>query len=114
MPNFSFNWNTITFSQDGDDVVATINIEGTADGFGIVLGSLTCHGIGTPSGTYEMLAVSYPEQGEQVVGRGQGEWQQVAPHRWESQQTPQLSTGDTIKGEGIFDLPNRTWSGSFA
>jgi hypothetical protein len=114
MPNFSFNWNTITFSESGDDVIATINIEGTADGFGVVLGTLTVQGAGTPSGTYQMLAVSFPEEGEQVIGRGTGEWQQVAPHLWESQQTTQLSTGDTVKGEGVFDLPNRTWSGSFS
>jgi hypothetical protein len=114
MPNFSFNWNTITFSESGGDVIATINIEGTADGFGTVLGTLRCVGAGTPSGTYEMLAVSFPEIGEQVIGRGIGEWRQVAPGRWESTQTTSLSTGDTVKGEGIFDLPNRTWSGTFS
>ena len=114
MADFSFNWNTITFSESDGGVIATINIEGTADGFGIVLGTWTVHGAGTPSGTYEMLAVSFPEAGEQVIGRGIGEWRQVAPDRWESSQTTSLSTGDSIKGEGIFDLPNRSWSGSFS
>jgi hypothetical protein len=113
MPDFSFNWNTITFSESQGDVIATINIEGTAEGFGTVLGTLTVRGAGTPSGTYEMLAVSFPEEGEQVIGRGTGDWRQVAADRWESNQTTALSTGDSIKGEGIFDLPNRTWSGSF-
>jgi hypothetical protein len=113
MPNFSTTWNTITLSESGGDVIATINFEGTADGFGPIMGTLTCQGAGTPSGTYQMLAVSFPEQGEQVIGRGTGEWRQVAPDRWESTQTTDLSTGDSIKGQGIFDLPNRTWSGSF-
>ena len=113
MPSFSFTWNTITFSEEGGDVIATINIEGTAEGFGTVLGTLKCYGAGTPSGTYEFLGVSFPEQGEQVIGRGQGEWQQVGPTRWESSQTTHLSTGDTVKGEGVFDLPNRTWAGTF-
>jgi hypothetical protein len=113
MPTFSFNWNTITFSEIDGDVMASINIEGTAEGFGTVLGTLHCHNAGSPAGTYEMLAVSFPESGEQVIGRGTGEWRQVAPHRWESTQTTVLSTGQTVKGEGIFDLPNRTWSGSF-
>jgi hypothetical protein len=114
MADFSFNWNTITFSESDGGVVATINIEGTAEGFGTVLGTLTVHNAGTPSGTYEMLAVSFPEAGEQVIGRGTGDWRQVAPHRWESTQTTALSTGDTVKGEGIFDLPNRSWSGTFS
>jgi hypothetical protein len=79
-----------------------------------VLGTLRCHGAGTPAGTYEFLAVSFPETGEQVIGRGNGEWRQVAPDRWENSQTTMLSTGQTVKGEGVFDLPNRTWSGTFA
>ena len=114
MPNFSFNWNTMQFVDAGDDIIVNINIEGTAEGFGIVMGTLKVYGCGQTSGTYEFTAISFPEEGEQVTGRGTGEWQQVAPHRWESQQTTHLSTGDTIKGEGVFDLPNRTWSGTFA
>ena len=114
MPTYSFNWNTITFTESEDTITATINLEGTAEGFGIVLGTLKVYGAGTPSGTYEFLGVSFPEAGEQVIGRGIGEWRQVAPHRWESSQTTTLSTGDTVKGEGVFDLPNRTWSGTFA
>jgi hypothetical protein len=114
MPSFSFNWNTITFSESDGEVIATINIEGTAEGFGTVLGTLRCHGAGTPAGTYEFLAVSFPEAGEQVIGRGNGEWRQVAPDRWENSQTTVLSSGQTVKGEGVFDLPNRTWSGTFA
>ena len=114
MPSFAFNWNTITFSESDGDVVATINFEGTAEGFGVVLGTIVVYGAGTPSGTYDFLGVSFPEEGEQVIGRGNGEWRQVAPHRWENTQTTTLSNGQTVKGEGVFDLPNRTWSGTFA
>ena len=65
MPTFSFKWNTITFSEADGEVIATINIEGSAEGFGTVLGTLRCRGAGTPSGTYEMLAVSFPEDGSE-------------------------------------------------
>ena len=114
MPNFSFTWNTITFSESDGQVDAIINLEGTADGFGFVMSTLVAHGAGTPSGTYDFLGVSFPEEGEQVIGRGTGEWRQVAPDRWESNGPTTLSTGDTIKGEAVFDLPNRTWSGTFS
>ncbi|MDQ1499727.1 MAG: hypothetical protein QOD57_3484 [Actinomycetota bacterium] len=114
MPSFSFNWNTITFSEAEGQVDATITLEGTAEGFGTVLATLVAHGAGTPSGNYDFLAVSFPETGEQVIGRGNGEWRQVAADRWESSGPTTLSTGDTVKGEGVFDLPNRTWSGTFA
>lgn len=114
MANFSFKSNTISFSESDDQVDATITLEGTADGFGTVLATLVAHGAGTPSGTYTFLGVSFPEEGEQVIGRGTGEWRQVAPDRWESNGPTSLSTGDTVKGEGVFDLPNRTWSGTFS
>ena len=39
---------------------------------------------------------------------------QGAPDRWENSRTTTLSTGQTVKGEGVFDLPNRTLSGTFA
>jgi hypothetical protein len=51
MPSFSFNWNTITFSESEGQVHATITLEGTAEGFGTVLATLVAHGAGTPSGT---------------------------------------------------------------
>jgi hypothetical protein len=113
MASFAFNWNTITFSESGGVLTATINLEGTAEGFGTVLGTLSAHGAGTPSGTYDLLAVSFPESGEQVIARGSGEWTQAAGDRWTSSGTADLSTGENVKAEGEFLLGERTWSGTF-
>jgi hypothetical protein len=125
MGSYSFNWTTITFSESEGQVVATINLEGTAEGLGTVLGTLTARGAGTPSGTYEILAVSFPEAvGEQVTASGSGDWTQVAGDRWTSQGTAVLSRwitrhgtppdyGDHIKVDGVFLLAERTWSGTF-
>jgi hypothetical protein len=113
LPTYSFNWNTITFTESQGTITATINLEGTAEGFGVVFGTLTAHGAGTPSGTYELLCMNFPESGEQVVARGNGEWTKVGQARWTSQGSADLSTGDTVKADGVFDLEARTWSGNF-
>ena len=113
MPSYEFSWNTITFSESGGQLTATINLEGTAEGFGTVMGTLSAHGAGTPSGTYDLLCVSFPESGEQVIARGTGEWTQAAGDRWTSTGSADLSTGDSVKAEGVFLLQERTWSGTF-
>jgi len=63
VPNFSFNWNTITFSEANGMVDATINLEGTAEGFGVVLATLVAHGAGTPSGTFDFSGCPSPRPG---------------------------------------------------
>lgn len=58
--------------------------------------------------------MSFPDTGEQVIGVGTGEWTQVAPDRWTTVGPTELSTGQTVKGEGVFSITDRTWSGTFA
>lgn len=114
MPTFSFTWSNGPMTQSGGKVSVAIPLEGTAEGFGAVFGTLHAHGVGTPAGTYDFIGVSYPESGEQVIGIGTGEWTQVAPDRWTTVGPTTLSTGETVKGEGVFSLTERTWSGTFA
>lgn len=114
MASYSFTWNTITFSESGGVVSGALNMEGTAEGLGTIMLTLVAHNVGTPSGTLELVAVSYPEAGEQVTMTGSGDWIQVAPDRWTSTQTALVSTGDSLKGEGEFNLGARTWAGTFS
>jgi hypothetical protein len=114
MASYSFNWNTITFTEGSDGVItATIPLEGTAEGFGVVFGTMQARGAGTTTGTYEMVAMNFPESGDQVIARGSGDWQKVGQDKWTSQGTADLTNGDTIKADGVFDLVARTWSGNF-
>jgi hypothetical protein len=101
-------------TQSGGTVSVAIPMEGTAEGFGPVFGTLHSHNVGKPSGTFEFIAVSFPDSGEQVTCLGTGEWTQVAPGQWTTVGPAELSTGQTIKGEGVFSLTERTWSGTFS
>ena len=113
MPTFSFSWSNGPMSYSDGTVTAAIPLEGTAEGFGVVFGTLYAHGVGTPTGTYEFVGVSFPASGEQVIGHGTGSWTQVAPDRWTTTGPTELSTGQTVKGDGVFSLTERTWSGTF-
>jgi hypothetical protein len=96
MPTFAYTWSTGTLTQSDGTVSAAIPLEGTVEGFGTVFGTLHSHNVGKPSGTWEFIGVSFPESGEQVTGLGSD-----------------LSTGQTVKSEGVFSLTERTWSGTF-
>jgi hypothetical protein len=114
MPTFDYTWSTGSMTESGGTISAAIPFEGTVEGFGTVFGTLHTHNMGKPSGTFDHIAVSFPDSGEQVTAVGTGEWTQVAPDRWTTVASIDLSTGQTVKGEGVFSLTERTWSGTFA
>jgi hypothetical protein len=114
MSTFSYTWSTGTMTESDGIVSVAIPLEGTVEGFGPVFGTLHSHNIGKPTGTFDFIAVSFPESGDQVTAVGTGEWTQVAPDRWTTVGSTDLSTGQTVKGEGIFSLTERSWSGTFS
>ena len=114
MPTFAFTWSNGSMTQSEGTVSVAIPLEGTVEGFGPVFGTLHTHNMGKPSGTFEFIAVSFPDSGEQVTALGTGEWTQVEPGRWTTVGSTDLSTGQTTKGEGDFSLTERTWSGTFS
>ena len=113
MASYSFKWSTITYTESNGVITATVPLEGEAEGFGFVMGTLHAHGAGTSSGTYDIIAINFPDTGEQVIARGSGEWQKVGQGEWQSRGSADLSIGQTIKADGVFDLAARTWSGNF-
>lgn len=113
MPTFAFTFSPGTATQSGGTVSSAVPLEGTAEGFGPVFGTIHFHNVGKPSGTYELVLVSFPDSGEQVTSLGTGEWTLVAPGQWTTVGSYELSTGETGKGEGVFSLADRTWSGTF-
>lgn len=61
MANFAFSNNTLIYTESDGVVSVTVNLEGTADGFGVVFGTLIAEPVGAPSGTYKYVGASYPE-----------------------------------------------------
>ena len=113
MANYSFNWTSLTFSETDGVVSVAADVVGNADGFGTVLGTVTFRPASQPSGTFDFVLVQYPEEGDGVISRGQGDWKRIAGDRWSTSGTSVLSNGDEFKHEGEINLGAQSWSGTF-
>lgn len=76
---FSFNVVTMTLGEANGVVTNLINVEGTADGFGAVVGTITAASrAGDSSGTYSVVLANFPQTGDGVTSTGDGEWSKIA------------------------------------
>lgn len=115
MAEFSFNVVTMTLSEADGVMTNLINVEGTAEGFGAVVGTITvATHAGDTSGTYTFVLGNFPQTGDSVHSIGSGEWSKLAWDRFSTAGASSLSSGETFKHEGFFDFSARTWSGTFA
>jgi len=110
---FSLKTTSLTYSPGPEgNIVISQNYEGTATGFGAVLGTGTATGaIGMKSGTWTWFGAAYLENGDVLSGTGQGTFESMGTHKWRTVGFNQLSDGRTLALEGEVDLATRTWSG---
>ncbi|MGO9450901.1 MAG: hypothetical protein ACLQDV_07630 [Candidatus Binataceae bacterium] len=90
-------------------VVIQGNCEGSATGFGTVLG--TASFVGGKSGTLSWCSNAYLENGEQLSSVGSGTFENSGKHRWRTQAFLQISDGRSLVSEGEIELANRSWVG---
>jgi len=107
---FSLKFTSITLTPGpaGSNLLQA-NCEGTATGFGTILGTATF--VGAKSGTYSWCSQAYLDDGEVVTGAGPGAYESVGKHRWRTQGSVQISDGRTVPTEGEIDLATRSWTG---
>ena len=105
---FSLKSTTWTMSEGG----LSANFEGTATGFGEVIGTLSGSGDpGAEFGSCNWVAGGFLDDGTQVQALGAGTWNSIGKHRWQIRMTLGISDGRTIVADGSLDLPTRTFSG---
>lgn len=113
MATFSFT-NTTAIYRENDGVISVeLDLVGTAEGYGTVLGTMFAEPAGAPSGTYKIVCVSYPETGGSETAIGTGEWHQKDGDTWLTSGTSTISNAGTVPAEGELRLSSRTWSGTF-
>jgi hypothetical protein len=99
---------TLTPGPAGSTLIQA-NWEGTATGYGTVLGTLTV--VGGKSGTLSWCSEGYLDNGDELYGPGSGTYESIGKHRWRTQLIVQISDGRTVSAEGEVDLANRSWNG---
>jgi hypothetical protein len=101
---------TTTYALEGDTV--QVNLDGTATGYGTVLGTLTFHGEpGAKSGPLSWRGQGFLDAGETVVGTGEGIWEEAGKHRWRTRMIVSTSDGKSHASDALLDLKSRTLSG---
>ena len=106
--------NSFTRADDGT-LIATVDFEGTAEGFGTVLSTLRVPlpTGGAPSGSCTWMGQGFPEDRAWVTGVGEGTWEQIpGQYRWKlSVPVMEISDGSRLRCEGEIDFAARTFRG---
>jgi hypothetical protein len=96
-------------------VVAYVNYDGTASGFGNIMGTLAfpLPESGATSGACSWTGQGFPPDGPWTSSSGEGTWEQVeGKFAWKvSILALEISDGRVISSEGELDLEARTFNG---
>ena len=107
---FSIKSTSVSYAEDGGSV--QINCEGTATKYGTVVGTLILRGEpGAKSGRLSWRGQGFLENGETVIGTGEGSWEAMAKHKWRTRMIVTTSDGGCHASDGHLDLATRTLTG---
>jgi len=108
--DFSFKSTSTSYAEDGSGV--QIDLDGTATGYGTVLGTLSLRSEpGAKAGSCSWRGQGFLENGEIVVGAGEGNWEEIGKHQWRTRMVVTTSDGGTHASDGQLDLASRTLKG---
>ncbi len=108
--NFSLKITSVSYADDG---AATVDCDGTADGFGTVLGSLT-FAAGEPeakNGALRWRGGAFLDGGEVRQAVGEGAYEEIGNHKWRTRLIVTVSDGQIFGSDGVLDLAGRSLKG---
>lgn len=112
---FSFTSTGVTVSSTPNGGVTNqVNLEGTASGFGAVLGTLTFHATeaGADGGFVTWSGSGYLDDGETAGGQGRGVFETSGTHKWRVRLIIQITGGPLLLSEGEMSLEGMSYSGT--
>ena len=108
---FSHNAGTVTLLPGpAGSTLHQANVEGTATGYGYVIGTATFVGSGM-AGSYSALWAGFLEDGEVLHATSTGSYESVGLHVWNTKEIVHISNGTIIHSEGVIDNAAKTWQG---
>jgi len=112
---FSFTSTGVTVSSTPNGGTSQqVNMEGTASGFGAVLGTLTFYAAeaGADSGFVTWAGSSYQEDGTATGGQGRGVFDKSGTNKWRVRAIIQVTGGPLILTDGEVALEGRSYTGT--
>lgn len=90
-----------------------VNVEGTATGYGTVVGTLTFQtdAPDAAGGSCTWAGQGYLEDGTSVGGAGQGVFTALGNHKWRVRLLMQISNGTLLVTDGEMSLDGRSYQG---
>ncbi len=112
---FSFTSSGVSISTtESGGMSQAVNMEGTATGFGTVIGTMTFYADepGSNSGRVTWAGSAYLDNGDSVVGEGRGVFDDAGTHKWRVRSIMRVSDGSVLLSEGEVSLEGRTYTGA--
>lgn len=111
---FSFKSTSVTYEEMAGGGVVHLNLEGSASGFGTVLGTMSLYGDapGAQSGQSTWAGEGYLDNGDVVQGSGSGFYQKSGKHKWRIRSIVRVSTGAVLQSDGVISLDGRSYKGT--
>ena len=107
-----FETRVTSWDYQEDFKSVAIVVDGTATGFGTVLGTLNCKlAPGAKSASCSWRSQAFLENGDIISGVGEGNWVESGKHQWRVRMTITLNDGRFIAAEGTLDLASRSFNG---
>lgn len=110
---FSFKSTGVTYEEVTGGGVVRLNLEGTASGFGTVMGTMSLFGDapGAQSGQSSWVGEAYLDNGDVVQGTGAGFFERSGKHKWRVRSVVRTSTGAVLLSDGVVSLDGRSYKG---
>ncbi len=113
---FSNSITSSTFErQDGGGSQVSVNIEGTASGFGQTNGTLTLRvpNPGAVAGPASFTGAAFADSGEVIGLTGEGCWEQLdGEQKWRVRGINMATNGGVILSDGTLDIATRSFNGT--
>lgn len=115
---FSLEHKGTTYIKTDDGLDNYVNFQGTATGYGTVIGTLKgsnpLTGPISTSGPCTWSSQAFLEDGTTVTAHGEGSYEQLTDQqKWNITLDIEISNGDKIRSEGQIDLVTLVFSGKF-
>lgn len=110
---FKTHWTSITVRQgDAGNMIAEVDMEGTAEGFGPFVGTMTVTPAGGQSGTWSWASVCWLDAGGSMDILGQGRFEADRPRHFKASGILRDVLGSTMKLDSTIDPASKTWEGT--
>lgn len=110
---FKTSWSSVTLRQgDAGNMIAEVNMEGTAEGFGPFIGTMTVTSAGAHSGSWQWASVCWLDAGGSMDLVGQGRFEADRPRHFKAKGIIPDLLGVTMNLDSTIDLACKTWEGT--